>query len=316
MVKAGGNDDIRRRLNAFYKLPENSLDVLLLGASTVRNGFSPLELWAGQGITAYILSNAFQNPMVNYYYLVEALKYQHPQVIVLDTSWLVRPFDIDEGESFIRLAVDPMKFSLNKLLFVQAIVQKSSRQSLSSYLFPLLRYHSRWKELSLEDLAIWKQYAENPFRGQNLVSESTPLTLSEKAFTPTDNVLPIDDTAKMYYQMIFNLCNQNEIDVILVTAPRYSWNRAKHNAVQLFADQHQLVYFDYSSPELMKQIGFDPLTDFLDREHVNSNAAKKITAHLSAFLERNYWLRDKRKDPAFSVWNEDYITYKKELGVE
>ena len=71
--------------NQFYQMEEDSVDVLFLGSSVVVNAFSPQEIYDTYGIRSYNLASEEQSIFLSYYWLKEALRYQNPQVVVLDT---------------------------------------------------------------------------------------------------------------------------------------------------------------------------------------------------------------------------------------
>lgn len=315
-IKPGGSDATRERVQAFYQLPQHSIDVLFIGASTLRNGISPLGIWGAYGVPSYTLASGYQNPLVSYYYLVEALKYQQPKVVVLDASWLIRSIEVDANETFLRLSVDPLRFSLNKLRLIEEIVSRSSNQTAASYLFPLLRYHARWKELTRDDLFFYSREFENRYKGQGLSFKKTPLSFSETAFSTTDRSARIDDEARLYYLKFIRLCEQNGIPVIMINTPRIGWDLSKHNAVKSFADKYGILYLDYSTPELLAEIGFNSSADFHDYDHLNIYGAQKVSNHLGAFLQMTFDLPDKRNDPAYAQWNDDLAAFQAKTGLK
>jgi hypothetical protein len=72
------------KFDAFYELPENSVDVLVLGSSHAYQGINTSVLWNEYGYSAFNLCGAAQPIWNTYYYLEEALKTQTPKVIILD----------------------------------------------------------------------------------------------------------------------------------------------------------------------------------------------------------------------------------------
>lgn len=69
----------------FYAEPADTLDVLYLGSSYMRNGISPLEIWHDYGITGYARTGSQQAPIVSYYLLKEAFQTQSPKSV--QRSW-------------------------------------------------------------------------------------------------------------------------------------------------------------------------------------------------------------------------------------
>ena len=69
----------------FYKLEKNTVDVLLFGSSHAASSLNPQVIYDTYGIRSYNLSCEQQSPVITYFWLREALKYQSPSVMVLDT---------------------------------------------------------------------------------------------------------------------------------------------------------------------------------------------------------------------------------------
>ena len=55
----------------------------------------------------------------------------------------------------------------------------------------------------------------------------------------------------------------------------------------------------------MDEVGFDPLTDMADKNHVNAFGAEKFSSHLGDYISAHFNLIDKREDPKFNQWNID-----------
>ena len=62
----------------FYRMEKNSIDVLFLGSSYCMSTFSPQEIYNQYGLRSYNLGTQQQSLLVSYYWLKEALRYQHP----------------------------------------------------------------------------------------------------------------------------------------------------------------------------------------------------------------------------------------------
>ena len=132
--------------NQFYQMEEDSVDVLFLGSSVVVNAFSPQEIYDTYGIRSYNLASEEQSIFLSYYWLKEALRYQNPQVVVLDTRFLF-PQHLEGTntiEPMTRKCLDPMKWSSVKAEAVNAVCEMDPVQSKLSYYLTNIRYHSRW----------------------------------------------------------------------------------------------------------------------------------------------------------------------------
>ena len=154
------------QMAGFYREPKNSLDVILLGSCNMYTSFSPVLLYDEYGITSYGMTCPDEELSTSYYYLKDALKRQKPKVVVVEALFFTAPND-QKREKYNRFALDYMPLSLNKIQAAAALAGRESRfmqqydetaadslLTFMSYLFPLLRYHSR-TDLSAEDLTFF-----------------------------------------------------------------------------------------------------------------------------------------------------------------
>ena len=150
-------------ISEFYNEPKNTLDVIFIGESGIYKGISPMKIWEGYKITSYAYGSPTAKLYNNYYCIKEVLKYQKPKVIVLNTDQLFHNEKFKEGHK--RLLYDAMKLNKNKVEAIIDPVQNNSRSEQISFVFPILRYHSRWNELKDEDFSKDKGKYDNIFKG-------------------------------------------------------------------------------------------------------------------------------------------------------
>ena len=302
----GKNDNISRTIT-FYNQPENSIDVLIIGASSLRNGVSPLIMWKEKGFNSYVRATNAQDPMVSYFYLLESLKYQSPKVVILDGGTLFFDFGIDEKEPALRIAIDPLKPSITKLHLVFNIVSQSESQTIASYVFPFFRYHTRWKDLSEKDFLFFKTDKYNPFRGQHAVLDSEPFEIPEDFMISSTEATEPNERSLYYHQKIIDLCIEKGIEVMYLTFPRTEKSTySEHLGIEKVAEENDMVFIDYALPDFYTEVGFDPQTDYYDPNHVNIYGAVKFSKHLGNFLDNQFDLPDRRNTPEADQWETDY----------
>jgi hypothetical protein len=295
-------------MNSFYNQPEESIDVLFLGASGLHWGVSPLTIWDAIGRTSFVRANAGQQASMIYYYLIESLNYQKPKVVVLDAYRLVRYYSLDENESSYRRSFEPMKMSFVKMKSFFDFTQDSNLEMSISILFPLLRYHTRWNDLERADFKIFMT-AEDIFRGQTLSFDKFPVVLPEDYMAEIKNQARLKEESQYYYEKILEICKENQIDIVLLAMPRLSnADYGEYLAVKAFADKHNLMFIDYNLPDLMSEVGFDPNIDMVDEGHLNSCGAEKFSKHLALILQNHFDLPDRRQEGIAEQWNIDAET--------
>lgn len=301
-------------MDGFYELEENSIDVLFLGSSQIMTAISPMQLYQDTGIPSYCLGTEQQNLVTSYFLLKEALQYQKPQVVVLDVFFLYPYYEdslLNSKEEFVRKPFDYMKWSSNKWEAVRTICNLDEQHEIKNYLFPFLRFHSRWSDLSLSDFTYLFRDKSNPLKGFSIATEKEGLDFN--GFTATGSAGTATPLATMeeYFEKIVSLCKENDISLVLIKTPRGngSFGENYHNGIQALADRHSLPFLDFNEKTLFDKIGFDSSNDYLDVSHVNYYGAKKITAYLSGYLTDSFSLKDCRGLSEYESWQKDLQVY-------
>jgi len=304
--------DVQKYVDNFYEQPTDSIDVLFLGASGFGTGVSPLILWEEAGFTSFSRAIGAQQASMTYYYFLESLKYQHPDVVVLDAYRLIRHNSFEDLEVSYRRSYEPLKMSIIKLKSLFDITSDSDLDTFISFLFPFFRYHTRWPELERADFEFNNYDNDYSFLGQFPYFNVNPVEIPEDLMAPTDDEVKIYDNELYYFEEMIRICREKNIKVFLLVMPRLSLAKySEYNAVKKFADKHDLLFIDYNFPELMKEVDFNPATDMLDQSHVNPCGAVKFSRHLAEVLKNNFSLPDRRNDPDYERWHLDLESLKK-----
>ncbi len=313
--KWGYSDNAAQQIvEGYYEEPDDSIDVLFLGASTIRNGISALEMWADHGFTAYSRASSIQSPVVSYYLLKETLKNQDLKAVVVDASTLSNVVnETAKGEEKLHEVVDFMPWSIEKLELINDIVNTSDNGSVFDFISPLYRYHDRWESLSEQDFTSDEWVNDYWYKGQypslTVKKYSYPVDyMTEEATIDTEYY--IDETAEYYFDSMIRLCKSEGIEFVLIHTPAGSWDLEKNKLLSDYADEHGVDYLDFSTLELHTEIGFDPKTDYVDDgRHPNITGAQKISRYLAEYLSEKCELEDKRENEDYSNWWECYDQY-------
>lgn len=294
----------------YYNEKNPSHDVIFIGDCEVYESFTPPTLWEEYGISSYIRGSAQQLAWHSYYLLEDTLRYETPKVVVYNV--LALKYGEPQSEAYNRLNLDGMKWSLSKLGAIRASMTEG--ETLASYLFPLLRYHSRWDELGAED---WEYLFHRDSVSHNGYLMQTAINGGKSDITPEaleDYTLPA--TSMDYLERMRALCEEKGIELVLVKAPtndwKYHWYDEWDRQIVEYADAHGLHYYNFI--ELTEEIGLDWSTDTYDRGvHLNVYGAEKLTSYFGEILCRELGLESRRQDAALeAVWQGKLAAYYKE----
>lgn len=122
----------------------------------------------------------------------------------------------------------------------------------------------------------------------------------------TEEVEPLGGNSMHYLDLIRTLCEENDIELLLVKAPSVSpkWYDEWDEEIVEYADKYNLNYINYLN--LVDEIGIDYTTDTYDEGlHMNYQGALKCADYLGQYLTENYNLKDLCLDKEISkVWEE------------
>ena len=141
-------DVVEGALIAEYYEEEKDHDVIFIGDCEVYENFSPVVLWRDYGINSYIRGSPQQLIWQSYYLLEDTLRYEKPQAVIFNV--LAMQYNEPQREAYNRMTLEGMRWSRSKADAIRASM--TQEEHFLDYVFPLLRYHSRWSELGAEDV--------------------------------------------------------------------------------------------------------------------------------------------------------------------
>lgn len=299
--------------SGLYELEKNTLDVLYIGSSHMFSSISPEDIFKNHGITGYVQASSCQKVWQSYYYLKETYYTQKPKVVVLDTFMALD--GAPQSEAFNREAIDKMKLSPAKIEAIRTAVDYNpDEEEFMSYLFPVLRYHDRWEELKEEDYVWFVSEQDAPAKGFLARIGTVEATFNEAAYVePAVTPTSMSENCREYLDKIKKLCEENGSELILTKLPTCLWSGASSAAIRQWSEENDVPFLDYNADEkLRNKVAIDWKTDSLDGgNHLNYAGAMKMTEVWGKYLATEFEFEDKRDNPDYQLWNEDYDYYKR-----
>lgn len=299
----------------YYEIPENSIDVLVVGGSMTRVSVSPLEIYDKTGIVAYNRGSARQLPEISYMNVKEAFKKQDLKLVISNTSTLVNETGADRDEPFIRRGMDYRKFDLDKIMTAQALVSQSEWQNLATYVFPLFRYHDNWRHMGDTYRTKKEKAAYDYMHGQYPVYKH--LYLETQKLKKVDEEFELVDRAVEYQTKIAELCKKNGCQMLLLEMPDSRWTTAKHEAVQKFADSIGVKYIDFNTDGLLEKCNITWQDDFYEGHHLNVKGSMKATHYLCDVLQNEFNLKPSEvSDEIKQQFEKDYKRFVRDMATK
>lgn len=283
-------------IKEYYKEPKEH-EVIFIGDCEVYANFSPMVMYEEAGIKAYVRGTSQQMIWQSYYILKETLNYEIPKVVVLNVNAMRYGKDSDKvSEAYNRLTIDNMKWSKEKIEIIKESM--TEEETFLSYVFPILRYHSRYDKLTKEDFEYLFKSKTNTYNG----------FLINKNIKPVEN-LPTKRTlasyefpSECYYYLdkITKLCKENNIKLVLIKAPSLYpyWYEEYDENIKKYAQKNQIEY--YNLIEHIDDIGIEYSTDTYDAGlHLNLNGATKLSKYFANILANRYNLTNYKNDKTY-----------------
>ncbi|MBR7121955.1 MAG: SGNH/GDSL hydrolase family protein [Oscillospiraceae bacterium] len=282
-------------------------DVVFIGDCEVYENFSPITLWEKYGITSYIRGSAQQLIWQSYYLMEETFRYETPKVMVFNV--LSMKYDTPKStgaqsqrEAYNRMTLDGMRWSSSKWNAIMASMTEEEKkwEAQYSYLFPILRYHDRWSQLTKDDFTYWlhrDKVSDNGYLMQTGVKSVT----GEYVERPLVDY-SFGENSWYYLDKMVQLCKEKGTQLVLIKAPALSpiWWEQWDEQIAQYAEENELLYINML--DYQQEIGIDWSKDTYDAGlHLNVYGAEKASDWFGKILSQECGVADRRTDTQISA---------------
>ena len=292
------SEDGINQFQAFYKQPENSIDVIFSGSSKVYCDIATGVLWENHGIAAFDLGGAEAPSWVSYYQIKEALKTQKPKVICYEVSVAAMYDMLTQANNWSTDNSYGMKWNSNRIDLLRV---DSDEEQFIERLNPYNIMHGRYKDLE-----------ENDFTN---VRDS----VNYKGFDPRDRVneretpdnagitdcTPCTEKEEEYIRKLIELTRSEGIDLVMFASPYCVTDREQEilNYVGNIAEEEGVEFIDFN--RRYDELGMDFSSDMADSGHLNYSGNYKFTDYFGKLLKENHDIPDRRGDSRYVSWDWD-----------
>lgn len=290
----------------FYSHKNKSIDVLFIGSSHARFAFDTRTFNKELGISTFNLSSSGQTPVVGYYALKEALRYQKPKLVVYETYW--RIMGTDDNITPAYFVYDYIKGYDNKLGILKNVCDE---KKFSTFMLQALCKTYKYREAfvptvksilkgrlikSPRDTVAGVKYTDftyysDGFFGSDKVASNEKMYRTNP-FSKAGPDFELDEEQLKYLKKAIELCNDKGIKVLMVTAPLPvpSMSYIKdyelyHNNLMDIAESYEIQYLDYNQQNIKDNIFKNEY--FYDSNHLNIKGSKMLDEMLTPVI-RDY----------------------------
>lgn len=297
-------------------------DVVFIGDCEVYENFSPITLWQEYGISSFIRGSAQQTIWQSYYLMEETFRYETPKVMVFNV--LSMKYDSPDStgnpqrrEAYNRMTLDGMRWSSVKWNAILASMTEEERQweGMMTYLFPILRYHDRWSQLTEEDFSYWLKRRSVTHNGYLMQTGVKPADDPYVSAPLAD--YRFGDNSWYYLDKMVALCEEKGTQLVLVKSPSLYpvWWWEWDSQIREYAENLGLLYVNML--EYQSEIGIDWSQDTYDAGlHLNVFGAEKSAAWFGRILSEECAVPDRRENPILAAqWEEKILEYEKQKQI-
>lgn len=295
----------QKRFNDFYALNKNSLDMVFIGSSHSYCTFDPQNFDTVFQTQSFQMGTPLQHPDTSYFLLLEILNYQKPKVVVQEVYWdvLDDTFEMKQANSFFEvLKNDTLKKQYMKEVFPLGEKLKYSILPIR-FQQDYFAYEANEMEKEIEKKYNVKRKKSKNQKGKEYYHSKgyvyCNMNMLEEEFDDANQFKNfdgknwfMDNTQKEYLNKIIQLCKENDIELIFVTAPvaNVSMELMKnynivHEIISDFAKNSNIPYIDYNivneNTELLTN------DNFRDDAHLNDRGVKIVNTHFINWLKQN-----------------------------
>jgi len=295
-------------IQEYYDDPTDH-NVVFIGDCELYENISPVYLWENYGINSYIRGSAQQLIWQSYYLAEETVKMEHPDVIVFNV--LSMKYNEPQNEAYNRMTLDGMRWSSSKVNSIKASM--TDEENFLEYVFPILRYHSRWSDLSANDFKYMFHRDKVSFNGYYM-------RVDVKAAEDVPEGRPLadyqfGDNSYYYLDKLTKLCKENDVKLVLVKAPTLYpyWYDEWDQQIKDYASANGLDYINFL--ELQDELGLDWSQDTYDGGlHLNLAGAQKLSDYVGNMLTTEYGIPDRRHESDLNAyWDKVIERYNAEI---
>lgn len=264
----------------FAKLPKDSVDVVFIGNSHQFCSIDPDLLYDEYGMNSFMLATSAQTVPMSYYAAMEAIELQHPDKIIFEVSYCANDFRTVTNE-MSHCFFDGMPLCEARIQGLEDLIEEEDR---IYYHLPIGLYHSRWKELSEMD------FTNNRVSERGGVHQEETIHNTEIPVLGAEEKEPMPVEMEKYMDKMVMLCKENDVELILYTAPfntlyvsdeetKALFRRQRiFNYISDYAEKNQLRYYNLFHE--IEELGLDNATDWLDTQHLNFRGQEKFTRYM------------------------------------
>jgi hypothetical protein len=296
-------------IKEYLSLPDNSIDVVYIGASRVNRYWAPMEAYKRYGLVSANCTAGALPQQFTKYIAVEALRRQSPKLLIIALDTFSTQTNLTDSDVRIRSVTDSFRYSFERLQAIQNGIP--NEKSTFSYHFDIAKYHSNLENLFKKNCWYYAfgRDIQNDTKANGGLNgylfERNAASIRHPSCSYIDE-LPLSNSVNPFYFELIDFVKTLNLKVMFTVSPHGENEKEEKyiNYMRRVALENGIVFLNGN--EFFDEIGLDVDVDFNDRSHTNIFGAEKYTEWLCRYLRNHYDLPDRRGDYRYTDWDLSY----------
>ncbi|MBQ6623434.1 MAG: hypothetical protein IJH57_02325 [Mogibacterium sp.] len=300
-------------LQGYYEEDHGTIDVVIMGASEITQGFAAPEIYKNFGFTSAPFAFTVNPVPLWKYELRDIERTQNPELLIVEINgctYLENKY-IHRRSAYDRLA-ECMPFSMVKVNMIREMSDDTA-DAIETF-FPICKYHENWSEFPQDDVldkmfmmknghAILRGSQSNMYRDK----------IKEYPYYPTEEeMMELNPDAEEALRDFLEECKKSSIKNILFVCYPHIMSQKKYYQRQMRCNYAGQIIreagFDYVDfDRKTKEIGLTK-EDFFDDHHMLATGQRMFSNYLGEYIQKKYDLKPTQlseKDKA--EWEESVV---------
>lgn len=273
--------EVNTSYSNFYNEEENSLDIVYVGSSTVKEGIVPNQVWHDYGVTSYSINSAPTHPEVIKIAIDEIARTQSPKLVYIDLVGITYHLK-ENATNFVREYVRDMPDGDSK------IALRNKYDYLIDDSNEMFKGHNNYRDPNYLSAVFMGE--EDEFKGFSPVYIKTVQDSSYEVDYSKVKELPND--GKEYLIEILETCKKYpDINFLFGMMPKFINESDAYEVYMLNSGIGIVESYGYKFVnwcQYTDDIGLDASKDMRDLNHLNVYGAIKFTKYFMDYIISNY----------------------------
>ncbi|MBE5890735.1 MAG: hypothetical protein E7282_07160 [Lachnospiraceae bacterium] len=289
-------------VQGFYKEPENSLDVVVIGASEVYSGYCAPLAWQEYGYTSYSLSVSGVPGSLYKSMAREALASQNPKLMVFEINGFLQDDDYFERTAQLHYWIDQIRDEDNKKETIAEAVPEDQKEGFENT-FAL--NHGNWKMMDCCFDTAYARFKISHEKQSCLKGFASKAMFSDSKSSSKGKELYFTEKSRAYLTGLLEYCKSQGMENVLFARFPHQKNVKNPEVLEEIQQLVESYGYDFENFEDdREQLDLLKAENYYNPEHLNVVGSRKFTKYFGQYLVDHYQIVGEHTEEVKSNWDD------------